>query len=386
MGNRDNSILLKKEKKKNLPKGQLNSGTSSSTDSIGTNSKKKDDLIYIPFLLIILLIITFLVLNLPFEKKYEEMPKCGDGTFYGSCSLDKPYYCDKGILVEKASFCGCPEEGQILFYKNGDFCKSTYNREFLEMSLPYFLRGELKEIKFNLSEKSFDYISEIPRTISHLSNSFPLRYDFKNKAINEPFQRELILPLIKEIQNIAPKNKEEQLRIAVSLVQNIPYESSNKTYFFGMNEINHSRYPYEVLYENQGICGEKSQLMVLLLKELGYGTAIFYFKEENHEAVGIKCPIERSLYGSGYCFVETGGPSIITDSNLIFLGGVRLVSIPEVIITSQGISLSSDLYEYKDAKTLNNIREKNLVGFFNLWRLPKINERYNLLETPKIYL
>ncbi|MFH0971116.1 MAG: hypothetical protein V1835_00965 [Candidatus Micrarchaeota archaeon] len=35
--------------------------------------------------------------------------KCSDGTSFGTCSANKPKYCDDGILVDKASVCGCPD-------------------------------------------------------------------------------------------------------------------------------------------------------------------------------------------------------------------------------------------------------------------------------------
>ena len=34
--------------------------------------------------------------------------KCTDGTSFGDCSEQKPKYCDDGILVDRASICGCP--------------------------------------------------------------------------------------------------------------------------------------------------------------------------------------------------------------------------------------------------------------------------------------
>lgn len=34
--------------------------------------------------------------------------KCSDGTAYGSCSKNKPYYCYNGELIKKAATCGCP--------------------------------------------------------------------------------------------------------------------------------------------------------------------------------------------------------------------------------------------------------------------------------------
>ncbi|MFH1285316.1 MAG: hypothetical protein ABIH99_01915 [Candidatus Micrarchaeota archaeon] len=44
--------------------------------------------------------------------------KCTDGTNSGSCSANKPNYCQGGKLVEKASACGCPAG----YYENGDEC------------------------------------------------------------------------------------------------------------------------------------------------------------------------------------------------------------------------------------------------------------------------
>ncbi len=39
-----------------------------------------------------------------------------------------------------------------------------------------------------------------------------------------------------------------------------------------------------------------------LAKHLGYGVVLFDYIDENHLALGIKCPQELSNYNSGYCF------------------------------------------------------------------------------------
>lgn len=49
--------------------------------------------------LIILTGINSITGNLIINK--EKFQTCGDGTFYGTCSLEKPYYCSNGILMEK---------------------------------------------------------------------------------------------------------------------------------------------------------------------------------------------------------------------------------------------------------------------------------------------
>ena len=40
----------------------------------------------------------------------DETDKCSDGTLFGECSSNKPYYCDNGNLIENCSVCGCPAE------------------------------------------------------------------------------------------------------------------------------------------------------------------------------------------------------------------------------------------------------------------------------------
>lgn len=98
-------------------------------------------------------------------------------------------------------------------------------------------------------------------------------------------QKNSLNELVRQIK-LLTANKDDQARIAISLVQNIPYDYSK----LGTVSTN-VRYPYEVLYENTGICEEKSLLLTYLLRELGYGIVLFEFKQENHMAVGIKSPL-----------------------------------------------------------------------------------------------
>ncbi len=341
---------------------------------------KKNNLRYILILLFIIFVLTFLALSIASERRYEKIPVCGDGTFYSTCSLDKPYYCDEGVLVEKASVCGCPDSGNLSFWREGDFCFLQYYTDMKDINLSYYLNGQEYKILFTVYGGVNDYVSKLSRTIPLDGDNIPPRVDFKLRIINDEVQREAILPLVKRIQNLAPDNKVEQARVAVSLIQNIPYRVSDKSAFIGGTELDYSRYPYEVLYENQGICSGKSQLLAFLLRELGYGATIFFFPEENHEAVGIKCPAEKSFYGSGYCFVETGGPSIITDYSMEFTEGITLDSKPDMLLISRGISLPEELQEYKDAKTLEGIRKRTFLGIINSWKLGRINEKYSLLD------
>ena len=307
----------------------------------------------------------------------ESIPTCGDGSFYDTCNLNKPYYCDAetGKLVEKASICGCPDGMD----KSGETCISPYQTTPIEMNLKYLLRGEERNLSFIAYGGLSDYLFSLPKSIYYSGEERPLRSDFKLRNINNQEQKKLLTPLLMEIYNSA-ENKEDQIRIAISIVQNIEFGQSEKTLNLpDGNGITYSRYPYEVLYDGMGVCGEKSELLAFLFKEMGYGVVFFYYPEENHEALGIKCPVRYSVDESGYCFIETTGPSIMTDTGIEYVGGIRLDSKPEIILVSNGDSLGSEMYEYDDAKQMMKLRDSRLV-FFREYRLDKLKEKYGLAE------
>ncbi|MEK6830049.1 MAG: hypothetical protein AABY15_08080 [Nanoarchaeota archaeon] len=310
-----------------------------------------------------------------FDNK-EPIATCGDGSFYDTCNLNKPYYCSEGVLVENAAVCGCPDG----MTKSGDNCISKYQTGVEEVNLKYILRGEQKSLSFFVYKGLSNYVSSLPKSINYQTGERPLRSDFKLRSINNQEQKQHILPLLIAIQNIA-ESKEDQVRIAISIVQNIEFGESEKTLDLpDGNKVAYSRYPYEVLYDQKGVCGEKSELLALLLKEMGYGVVFFYNQEENHESLGIKCPVRYSVEDTGYCFIETTGSSIMTDTGIEYVGGVKLQSKPEIILVSNGDSLGLGMYEYKDAKEMMKLRDGGFV-LFREARLNKLKEKYGLVDT-----
>ena len=329
------------------------------------------------WLIILVFIIVILLITLFFSFFNEnKISQCGDGTFEGNCSLRNPYFCLNGTLIEKASICGCPD----VLTKDENSCISKYQTNPKSVILEYVLRGKKGRINFVVYKGMVDYLSKLPKTIYYSSDEKPSRRDFKLQKINEEEQREMILPLVTEIQNIA-EDKNDQVRIAVSLVQNIPYRESERNITIGINQINYSRYAYEVLYDAKGACEGKSELLALLLKEMGYSVVLFYYPLENHEVVGIKCPDKYSLKDTGYCFVETTGPSIISNDQEYYSEWMKLSSDPEVIFISEGDSLGY-LYEYKDAKDfikLNEIVEnQGELNIFRHYKWESLKEKYGL--------
>ncbi|OGJ12614.1 hypothetical protein A3K62_01860 [Candidatus Pacearchaeota archaeon RBG_16_35_8] len=337
--------------------------------------------IILSFLTAVILVFLFIFIWNFFSDKLDEkegVPTCGDGSFYDTCNLNKPYYCDAeaGKLVEKATLCGCPE-GMV---KSGETCISHYQIGAKEIALNYTLRGESNNISFKVYENMASYLSGLPKSIYYDGSQRLLRSDFKLRDINNQEQKKLLIPLLVAIENAA-ETKEDRVRIAISLVQNIEFGNSNRTLNLpGNNGLTYSRYPYEVLYDQMGVCGEKSELLAFLLKEMGYGVVFFYYQEENHEALGIKCSIRYSVDETGYCFIETTGPSIMTDTRIEYSGGIKLRSKPEVILVSNGDMIGPDMYEYKDAKEIMKLRD-SWFSLFKKARLNGLKEKYGLVET-----
>ncbi len=313
-----------------------------------------------------------------FVKQTQKILTCGDSSFYDTCSIRKPYLCDNGKLIEAARFCGCPDG----FTKKEDSCVSSLMTNSKDSSFQYVINGEKKQIPLTLYKGLYDYLGNVSREITYTGEEIPFRVDFKFRKINEENQKQALDPLVVSIQNQVSL-KEDQARIAISLVQNIDFGESSKSIKAGNSSIRYSRYPYEVLYENAGVCGEKSELLAFLLKELGYGTVLFYNQAENHESVGIACPTQYSYWNSGYCFVETSAPSIISDREIVYVGNVKLTSKPQILFISPGIGLG-DMQEYKDAKTFDAIRSKveagKKLGYSESKDLELLNKKYGLVE------
>jgi len=333
----------------------------------------KKYLFVVVFIIVLFCVIIYAVLI------HGSVKTCGDGTSKGFCSERKPYFCSsEGVLVEKATVCGCNGNLTVL----SDSCISKYQTEPENIILKYTLNGKEGEINYMLYKGMINYISKLPSEINYKANETPDRGDFILRDINEPEQRELLLPLVTKIQNLAPESMEDQARIAISISQNLKWGPSNRTIKLRHNVVNYSRYPYEVLYDSQGLCGEKSELLAFLLKEVGYNVSVFYYSQENHEAIGIKCPEEFSVSGTGYCFVETTASSIITDNGIEYSGGLKISSEPEIIPLSGGESLPEDMDEYRDAETWMKVRRDldsdGRLNPVNYLRLKSLSKKYGL--------
>ncbi|MDA3836821.1 MAG: hypothetical protein PF542_04315 [Nanoarchaeota archaeon] len=334
---------------------------------------------YIFWTLIVLVLIAIVLVLFPSGSNTKRLG-CGDETFYDTCSLNKPYYCTVDGLVRDPVVCGCPE---VMDKREGE-CVSEAFGPVIEKSFRYILRGEEEFLAIPLYNDFMTYLDTQPRTLFYESGEIPRRDDFKLMKMDNPLQRETLIPLLVAIQNAAPDSVEDQARIAISMVQQLRYsEPESKSSFLGV-ELRLARYPYQVLYEETGSCEGKSELLAFLLREMGYDVALFYYGPESHEAVGIKCPMEYSLDNTGYCFVETTVPAPISYSTGIYLGlaGGKLYSTPTPILLGHGIAFDENAYEYADAKKLDSILsskgDDGMIPFYQKKALDELRGKYGL--------
>jgi hypothetical protein len=233
---------------------------------------------------------------------------------------------------------------------------SVYETGVTTRSFDYVHRGKAGSITMKLysgiyiKQKS---ISKPATCIRYTSDPSPCTPEeirqYYLKYLDEAIQKQSLDELVRQIKS-KTSDPDDRARVAISLVQNIPYDYSKLN-----TRSSDMSYPYGVLYQNKGVCSEKSLLLAYLLRELGYGVVLFEFESENHMAVGIQCPSQYSFRNSGHAFIETTAPSILTDSEGDYVGVGKLTSAPGIMQISNGAPLSSVSEEYRDAQQFNQL-------------------------------
>jgi hypothetical protein len=103
-------------------------------------------------------------------------------------------------------------------------------------------------------------------------------------------------------------SNDQALELATCFIQNIPYDQARGSKVLnphGVGNISREeQFPYETLYMNSGICTDKTYLGALLLKEMGYGTAIFIFPDKSHMSLAIRTPEGYTDFNSKYSMME----------------------------------------------------------------------------------
>jgi hypothetical protein len=246
---------------------------------------------------------------------------------------------------------------------------NDYQQSPKTSSYSYYSENNRKFISFTTYGGLSDYFSKM----RHTAQPAPEKEAITDHLEND-YQDEYLQPFIEKIRQQSPDN-DDPAKLAISLVQHMP--NIKNTPYNPSSEGNH---PYETLYSNRGTSSDKSLLSAYLLKELGYETVLFEYP--GHMAVGVKCSPDYDFYDTGYAFIETTVPTIITyisDSNY---GGVSVSANPHIIHVNEGKRVMDVSREYRDAVRLKQLERMGGVlnqSEYTEWL--KITNRYDLQYT-----
>ncbi len=210
-------------------------------------------------------------------------------------------------------------------------------------SFPYVVRGEQDTVNLTMYQ---GVASEIAKEDPY---SYVGKKDRYQKFIDLSLQDSFLDPLVDAIRE-KTDDPDEQVRIAVSLVQHIPYDQEMLD-----KRTLEIRYPYQTLLDDKGVCCEKSVLLAYILHKLGYGVALFDFGNEKHTVVGISVTPEYAYKNTGYAFIETTTPLIISNGDGDYPAFGRIRSLPEVLPVGDGKVFSSVSEEWKDSREWNRL-------------------------------
>ena len=168
------------------------------------------------------------------------------------------------------------------------------------------------ELKMTLYKSVYDFYRSGPKEYSY-TGELPANWeeDYYGMFVQQNPVDNTILDLVTNLKNQGAKyrlTEDQMVELAVSFVQSIPYDDARAAKIENNSPTEKPNYPYELLYDDKGVCSDKSFLLTAILRQMGYGTSLFEYNEAKHIAVGIQCPIDKSSYSSGFCYTETTQP------------------------------------------------------------------------------
>jgi hypothetical protein len=243
---------------------------------------------------------------------------------------------------------------------------SGYQQSPKTSSYPYFTENSRKFISFTTYAGLSGYFSE-----ERHKSLFGSETDVVLERLMNDSQDEYLQPFIETIRKRS-SNPDDHAKIAISLVQHMPY-NANKPY----HDTGEWFFPYETLYRNGGSSADKSLLTAYLLKELGYETVLFAYP--GRMTVGVKCSPDYDFYDTGFAFIEATEPTIITYVPDAYGGVFSISGTMRIIRLDEGKRVLDVSTEYRDALRLKELERMGGVlnqTQFTEWQ--KISNQYDL--------
>jgi hypothetical protein len=123
---------------------------------------------------------------------------------------------------------------------------------------------------------------------------------------------------------------DDQARIAISLVRNLPSRGTFEERAVGPYQI---QYPYVSFgYTSSGVCSDRSVALAWLLSRLGYDSAILWFNGGpygSHMATGIRVndSAPYNFQKTGYALLEISDPAVPTAAANVDSGSVTVIKV-----------------------------------------------------------
>ncbi|MDD5489344.1 MAG: hypothetical protein PHP25_01530 [Candidatus Moranbacteria bacterium] len=207
------------------------------------------------------------------------------------------------------------------------------------------LNGKTKKYSLALDPYLYTTLFNLP---NYTCNGYATLGDCYNAiSIDRADQKTALQPLLDWITKKIKKS-DDRVRVAASMVQNITYDDNKATgtEIVATGRGHGTRYPYETVYENSGICGEKAFLMAFLFKNLGYGTALITYVSggSSHQIAGVKCASDYDVNDTGYCFIDPNYRHMIT------FGGSYETKTPYLIVPIADGKTFNAKNDWKDSR------------------------------------
>jgi hypothetical protein len=235
------------------------------------------------------------------------------------------------------------------------------------------LGGKSKRYNLALNPYLYQTLFNLP---DYTCSGYPSLSECYNAiSIDRSDQKEAMMPLVNWIKKKIKKS-DDQVRVAASMVQNISYDDNKASgaEIVPSGRGHGSRYPYETVYENSGICGEKAFLMAFLFKNLGYGTALITYvaSGSSHQIAGVKCADAYDTGDTGYCFIDPNYRHMIT------FGGSYETKTPYLIVPIADGKTFNAKKDWKDSRNWWKVINEGTRSKGNFKLYKKLIKKYGM--------
>ncbi len=230
------------------------------------------------------------------------------------------------------------------------------------------------ELPLTLYQSVYVYYQKQPKIFSY-TGDLPANWEesYYGMFLKANDNDSTIANLASGLQQLGTQHRlssDQVVELALAFVQSITYDDTKASNILAKADNETMLYPYETLFEQKGVCSDKSLLAVSILRKLGYGVAIFAYEQDNHMAIGVQCPQNYSTYNSGYCFGETTSV------------GNKIGLIPQFNTQSQKTADLAELPTFDQAQ--QQIKNLQDLGQMTIYQITPGKEYTGIIETKRI--